>query len=255
MELTTPNRALHSELWLIRADGKDFWRLSQVVENGGAILDPHFSFEGDQILWSERVRSRIGRWGIWVLRVAELERKRGVPRLGKPRTFEPGRQKLFLAGSAFTPDDAGALIYGNREPGQRENGMDVYRLDFATKRLERLTHTTRTWDEQARFSPKGDKIVWVSASELELRDPADTGGLPPDQLRDLWIMNPDGSDKKRLTYFNGESSRESIGAAIIDDFAWSPRGDQIVAHVIYPTSQGGIAEALYRIQLDESFRR
>ena len=67
-------------------------------------------------------------------------------------------------------------------------------------------------------------------------------------------MNPDGSDKTRLTYFNHPGSRESIGAAIIDDFSWNPRGDQIAAHVIY-SSFGEIRQALYLIQLDESFRR
>jgi len=252
--LATANRGLFSELWMIRRDGKDFWQLTRVNEFGGAILDPHFSFEGDQILWSERVRSRVGRWGTWVLRVAELETRRGVPRLGKPRTFEPGPQKLFYSGSSFLPDDRGALVFGNQEPGQLENGMDIYTLDFESGVTTRLTHSRHAWDEQAQYSPRGDKIVWISASEIDLRTLEETKGLPPEQLRDLWIMNPDGSDKARLTYFNHPGSRESIGAAIIDDFSWNPRGDQIAAHVIY-SSFGEIQQALYLIQLDESFRR
>ncbi len=254
VELATAERGLYSELWMIRTDGKDFWQLTRVGEGGGAILDPHFSHEGHHLLWSERVRSRVGRWGTWVLRVASIKTKRGVPRLGTPITLEPGSQKLFLAASTFTPDDRGALISGNREPGQLENGMDIYSVNFETRQLTRLTHSRRAWDEQARFSPLGHKIVWASASEIALRSPEEAGGLPPEQLRDLWIMNPDGSDKERLTFFNHSSSPEFIGSAIIDDFAWNPRGDQIAAHVIY-SSRGEIHEALYLIQLDESFRR
>lgn len=254
VDLATAERGLYSELWMIRRDGRDFWQLTRVGEEGGAILDPHFSHEGDLLLWSQRVRSRVGRWGTWVLQVAEIKTKRGVPRLGKPTTLEPGPQKLFLAASSFTPDDRSALIAGNREPGQLENGMDIYSVDLETRRLTRLTHTRRAWDEQARFAPGGHKIVWASASEIELRSPEDAGGLPPEQLRDLWIMNPDGSDKERLTFFNHSSSPESIGSAIVDDFAWNPRGDQIAAHVIY-ASRGEVKEALYLIQLDESFKR
>ena len=116
VELATGDRGLWSELEVIRRDGRGFWQLTRVHENGGTVLDPQFSFEGDQILWSERVRSRVGRWGEWALRVAQF-RGGAVPRLAKPRTFEPGEQHLYLSGSSFTPDDRGALIAGNLDAG------------------------------------------------------------------------------------------------------------------------------------------
>jgi hypothetical protein len=269
VELATAERGLHSELWAIRRDGKGFWQLTRVGERGGAILDPEFSHEGGEVLWSERVSSRAGRWGEWVLRVASF-RPGAAPRLAKPRTFEPGEQRLFLAGSSFTPDDRGALLAGNLEPGQPENGMDVYRLTFEAEASpggragpgmsrpgeapQRLTHTARAWDERARYTVKGDRILWVSASEIAPADVEREPGLPFEQLRDLWVMKPDGSAKERLTFFNHRSSRESLGAAIVDDFVQSPAGDEILAHVIWSDS-GEIREALYRIALDESFRR
>jgi Tol biopolymer transport system component len=259
IELATADRGLHSELWAIRPDGKTFFQLTRVGERGGAILDPEFSHEGGELLWSERVRSRVGRWGEWVLRVAPFKGGAG-PRVAKPRTLEPGEQRLYVAGSSFTPDDRGVLVAGNLEPGQNENGMDVYRLELESGQVERLTHTARAWDEKATYTVKGDRIVWISASEITLSDgraaagPAGDGGLPFELLRDLWIMNADGTDQERLTHFNGSSSRESLGAAIVDDFAIGPQGDEILAHVIF-AREGEIREGLYLVRLDDSFKR
>ncbi len=253
VELATGDRGLWSELEVIRRDGRGFWQLTRVHENGGTVLDPVFSFEGEQILWSERVRSRVGRWGTWVLRVAQF-RGGAVPRLAKPRTFEPGEQHLYLSGSSFTPNDQGALIAGNLDTGQPENGMDVYRLAFEGGAVERLTHTARGWDERATYTVKGDRILWVSASEITLRDVGREPALPIDLLRDLWVMNADGSNQERLTFFNDPSSRESLRAAIVDDFAQSPDGGEILAHVVW-SADGEAREGLYLIRLDESFRR
>jgi hypothetical protein len=67
-------------------------------------------------------------------------------------------------------------------------------------------------------------------------------------------MNPDGTAPERLTFFNHPSSRESLGAAIVDDFVQSPAGDEILAHVVW--SDGGeVREGLYLIRLDQSFSR
>ncbi len=253
IDLATGNRGLHSDLWLMTKDGKSWWQITRSAEQGGAVLDPHFSHEGNQLLWSERVRSRIGRWGRWVLRVAEIKLRR-VPRLGKPRTFNPRPQHLFMSGSGFTPDDQGALVAGNLEPGQGENGMDVYRLGFERGSFERLSHTQRAWDEKAHYTVKGDRILWISANEITLKDADENSDLPFEQLRDLWVMDADGDNKQRLTRFNDDSAPESMRAAIVDDFAQSPGGDEILAHVIWSTS-GQIQEGLYLIELNESFRR
>ena len=253
VELATADRGLHSELWAMRRDGKGFWKITNVYERGGAVIDPEFSHEGGELLWSERVASRTGRWGEWVLRVASWKGG-AVPRLAKPRTFAPGEQRRFVAGSSFTPDDRAALLAGNLEEGQPENGMDVHRLRFDGGALERLTHSQRAWDERAQYSVKGDRIVWASASEILPADVGRESALPFEQLRDLWIMKPDGSDKERLTFFNHPSARESLGAAIVDDFAQSPAGDEILAHVVW-SAGGELREGLYLIRLDESFRR
>jgi hypothetical protein len=253
LELATGDRGLWSELGVIRQDGRGFWTLTRTNEMGGTVIDPQFSFEGGQILWAERVKSRVGRWGEWVLRVAQF-RAGAVPRLAKPKTFEPGEQRLFLSGSSFTPDDRGALVAGNLEPGSGENGMDIYRLAFESGTIERLTRSPRAWDEKAKFSSKGDRILYVSASEITARDAGRDSAVPLELLRDLWVMNPDGSGAERLTFFNEPGSNEALRGAIVDDFAQSPAGDEILAHVVWD-DRGEVREGLYLIRLDDSFRR
>ena len=253
LELATGRRGLFSDLWVVDPAGKRIWQLTRVVEQGGAILDPRFSFEGDRLLWSQRMVSRVGRWGAWALHVAEFKTGK-IPRLAKPKSYEPGRQKLFLAGSAFTPDDRGALFAGNREAGQNENGMDIYRLNFETQRAERLTHSRNAWDEKARVTAKGDRILWISAGDITLRDAGREPPLPLEQLRELWVMGLDGSDKQRLTFFNHPQADESLRAAVVDHFTQSPAGDEVLVHVIWPWRDRP-REGVYRVTLDESFLR
>jgi len=132
--------------------------------------------------------------------------------------------------------------------------MDVYELDFDRNSFKRLSHTHRTWDEQARYTVKGDRILWISANEITLKQAEPESDLPFEQLRDIWVMDADGGNKQRLTRFNDSSAPESMRGAIVDNFAQSPSGGEILAHVIWSTS-GRIQEGLYLIELDESFQR
>lgn len=50
---------------------------------------------------------------------------------------------------------------------------------------------------------------------------------------DYWVMDADGSNKRRLTYFNEKGHPHYIeGGAIAADFAWSEDGKRIFAYLI-----------------------
>ncbi len=255
VELAEPFRGLHSELWIITRDKRDIWQITQVRENGGAVIDPHFSFEADQLLWSERLTNRSRPWGEWGVRVAKLEIKRGLPRLGRVRTFRPGGEP-FLYASGFTPNDRGLLIAASPNPGQGIDGLDILELDLASERFERLTATPDSRDELALYAPKGHRVVW--ASDRNLAPPEGGARLP--RRNDLWIATRTDAKEQpaaqeRLTYFNEPASKHSLGQALIDDLTWSPQGDRLLLHVLSSQDGGAVEEGLYLILLDASYRR
>jgi len=106
--------------------------------------------------------------------------------------------------------------------------LDIYLFDLATQRLTNLTNTPNIWDEHAQISPDGEKIVWASSAGY----PTDPNH-PEAVSLDLWLMNVDGTEKKRLTYFNDPSAPEYLGRVAAGDSTFSPDGKEIFVYVIY----------------------
>jgi Tol biopolymer transport system component len=90
------------------------------------------------------------------------------------------------------------------------------------------------WDEHAHFSPDGRTIIWMTSK-------AQPHKLRADDLKtDYWLMNADGSNKRRLTYFNEPGHphfmKEGVAAA---DGAWSPDGSRFLGYLIVDVRRGG----------------
>ena len=255
LQLLTPDRALHSELYDIDRKGKHFTLLTRFGDNGTAVLDPHFSFDGERLLWSERIKARKGRYGAWQLRSGRFRVNRvGIAKLKKIKSH-PAPADALIVPQGYTPDDRGALVAANLEPGQSPDTLDLYRLSFDGGEPERLTHSRGGVEEHVRLAPTGRHLAFTSNAEIRGTEPGQS--VPPTARRELWLMDADGSNKRRLTFFNDPKSDHSLGHTYVGDLAWSPRGDQIAVHVLWGAGQDGDRprEALYRIDLDPSFRR
>lgn len=87
--------------------------------------------------------------------------------------------------------------------GKRTIGWDVYIYDLGKKQIKELTKGGKAC--RPHFSKDGKKIAYVSAEA--------------DRKADIWLMNPDGSEKRRITERNDT----------YDYFpSWSPDGKYIV---------------------------
>ncbi|MCY3969696.1 MAG: hypothetical protein OXG74_07170 [Acidobacteria bacterium] len=254
LQLLTPDRALHSEFFDIDRKGKHFTLLTRFAASGTAVLDPHFSFDGERLLWSERIKARKGRYGAWQLRSARFQVNRvGAAQLKKIRSHTTPTDALIVP-QGYTPDDRGALVTANLEPGQPPDALDLYRLRFDGGEPERLTHSRGGAEEFARLSPTGRHVAFTSNAEIRGTEPDQT--VPPSVRRELWLMDADGSNKRRLTFFNDPTSDHSLGHTYVGDLAWSPSGDQIAVHVLWGSRDSDRPrEAVYRLHLDPSFRR
>ena len=256
--LATPLRGIHSELWVLHRDGKSAWQLTRGRDRGAAVLDPHFSWEGGKLVWSERLSSAEQPWGDWGLRIGRLEIKRGVPRLKGVELYDlPGLPPGFVGVSEFTPNDRGLMIAASRDR-DRSQGRELFRFHLEDHRLEPLTTTPGLWNDRPVLSPSGDGLVWASDRNIPRRIDHQ---LP--YRGDLWLRIEREGREERLTYFNERRSDHYLGEALIDDISWSPRGDLLALHVVYlkedavPEEEDvlPVEQAIYLITFDPSYRR
>ena len=253
--MATPLRGVHSELWAVLVEGRQAWRLTQPSSQGGAVIGPAFSYEGDRLLWNERLSNVDAPWGHWAVRVADFKVRRGLPKLGKVTTHDGGWKPGFTVAHGFTPDDRGLLVAASPDDHQPTSGRDVLRLALDTGDVERLTSTPRQWDDQLTAAPRGDAMVWVSDRGLERSRKLPYRG-------DLWLMVPSEQRLERLTHFNDPDSTYYLGDALIDDVAWNPRQSEILVHVVWSIEGASpefdkdvprVHQAIYRITLEDNF--
>jgi len=236
-EFSTPGKGVNNELWLTDAHGEKFWQLTDISSRKYfGVLHPHFSHDGRMLLWSEYQRPG-GILGIWSLMLADFSLEGSTPRIANIRTFTPGDNPRFYESHGFTKDDEGILYTANSDLDQSELGLDIYVLKLQTQEVTNLTNTPREWDEHAQLSPDGKRIVWVTGR-----------GNGRGQL-DMWMMNSDGTEKKKLTYFHEAARPEYIGHGIGPaDSSWSPDGRQLIAYVI--TDRKEFAGSNYIIDIE-----
>jgi hypothetical protein len=94
---------------------------------------------------------------------------------------------------------------------QKRIEAHIYTLELATGKLTRLT--TQDYNEHAQYSPDGRTIAWMSTNGIRGRG------------TDYWLMDADGSNKRRLTYFNKWNHPEYTGeSTVVADLSWRPDG-------------------------------
>ena len=176
-------------------------------------------------MWSQKVGR--GKFN-WAIIIADFVEK-PVPHLKNIRAYQP-KGKVWYEAHEFSKD--GKRILCTIGSGRKAYyDYDIWEMDIATQRLKRLTFTPDVWDEHAHYSPDGKKISWVSSEGYRY--------IPERWNRTLktevWIMNVDGSGKKKITHFNEPGYPEYTGErVIVSDNCWSPDGRKIAATIVNP---------------------
>lgn len=232
-QLTGPGAGINNDLWLMDLEKNKFWQLTN-IKNKMGVLHPHFSSNGEKLVWAERITGQPGPVGQWAIRIADFYWEGEVPRLIVGQTLKPADMRFYET-HGFSLDGQ-KIIFSATPDGYFQN-LDIYFYDLATKELWTLTDTKAgQWDEHAQISHQGDKIVWMSSQDI------------PQAIRqhnvkaDYWLMKPDGSEKQRLTYFNDPEAPEYLGLDIAAaDSAWAPDGKSFLGYLIKrPTLEGYI---------------
>jgi len=243
--MTSPGIGVNNNLWVVAADGSRFWQLTQVGERRGT-LHPHFSPDGGTLAWSELIGSVRGDIGRWAIRLADFAVDAPCPRIADARTLRPLGLQLYET-HGFSPDGR-KLIFSGVPEGKFYFDMEIFALDLADGHVARLTENDE-WDEHAHFSPDGRHIVWASSAGIpQKRSRALTELFEHPLMLDYWVMDADGSNKRRLSGFNRPGTKEHAllgGGVIAADFDWAPDGGAVVAKL-----QQGRRERVALIELD-----
>lgn len=195
-------------LWIMDADGTH----KEQITHGFDARDPAWSPDGRRLVFTAASKDGVA-FDLWLLRLRDgrLTRLTG----GAPWDFEP----------AWSPD--GKSVAFTRGFAQGDSG-DIYVIDLASRTLRRVLHNPG-YDHQVGWSPDGSHLVFerdsatttfiiaiqpdgshltrltngrsfddgpaYSPDGTKIAFGSDRGG---DDLGDIWVMNADGSQKKRL---------------------------------------------------------
>ena len=228
--LAIPGRNRGSGIWVISPEGGSLFQLVGQQQGAFPVHGPRFSFEGDQMAWSERVASS-GMWGDWVMRAGSFG-SGSSPRVSRVGTYEPGAQKAFYEVASFTSDDRGLFFAGNLIEGQPVDGIDLYTMKLDTEHVQQLTKGLDRWDRFPAIAPNGQVTAWSSNETLRMPErPLSRDDRTAVVQLDLWLGAVDGSWTRRLTGFNDALSEEYVGPVMVGPSTWSPAGDQILTTV------------------------
>jgi Tol biopolymer transport system component len=218
----TPGGGVLNDLWVLDTSTNRATMIREVPNSPGhGTLHAHFSSDGTLLSWSE-MQEKAGlkrgkQLGYWQLMVGEFRTSGGRPSLANVRGFTPAAPG-FYENHGFSPDGSRLVFSSNFESKLLEN--HIYVMDLRTQKLTRLT--TEGWNEHANYSPNGRLIAYMSNAGSR------GGGA------DYWIMNSDGSNKRRLTYFNargdGVFAQYEGRRVMVADMAWRPDGTAIAGY-------------------------
>ena len=232
-----PGFGSYSDIWIMnRAATKTYKLYETIIDNKHGVILPRFSHDGKKILWTDRkaapnilVPTKIA--GYWTIKVADFSfGADSVPSISNIRTIEPVSD-CFYEAYGFSNDDNRIIFCSNiNEPSFFDE--NIYTIDVSGGNMTQLT--TKDYNEHAWFTPDGNRIVWMTNAQ------ASSG-------TDWWMMNTDGSNKHRLTYFNEPANKQYAGHAVWCGLvSFSPDGKTFVGgrQVSLTTQEGEIMKVV-----------
>lgn len=224
---TIPGIGDNHDLWVTDLESGAYWRLTRLPEDS-AIQYPRYSSDGRKLLWSQRYEKARGsifqkgrEFGFWAMKLADFSLTQDGPRLANIIDLEPGG-KGYYEPHGFSPDGRQIILTAMIRPEKSAVYGEIYTLDLASNKLTNLARTDNIHYEMALYSPSGHKISFMSGPFI--------GVVRFGYKADLYLMDADGSNRVRLTFFNESGHPDYVGAAVqIQKEAWSPDGSKIIS--------------------------
>jgi hypothetical protein len=243
---TQTGAGFHNNLWAYRLSTGLFYQLTTITA-AQACLHPHFSHDGQYLVYSKASPAPgLG----WTIRVDEFT-PGPPPTLVNAAIYQPGAQPndgTFFETHGFSLADD-AIFYSTSLGHASTADMDISRMHFPSgASIHKLTDNSGVWDEHAILAPLGLTLSWVTSYDYDV-DMTSTATWQATLHTDLGLMDTNGYNQRRLTYYNELGYLESTGKrTIVADHSWNGDGDAIVASV----NVGGVVR-LDRIDLTGTY--
>lgn len=176
----------------------------------------YYRADGKWLIYQAEIAGENPFYQIYLKNLASGKVQQVSPGIGKTTCswVHPDQEKVLFSS---THDDPEAKAKMTAEIEQRKSGQrrsyawdydefyDIYETDFEGKNIRNLT-STRGYDAEASWSPDGRLIAFASnrRAYLEQLSSEETAlfNQNPSSMIDIYIMDADGSNVKRLTHTN-----------------------------------------------------
>jgi Tol biopolymer transport system component len=201
----TPGYGAYTDYWLVARDGTRAWKIYDLPDGyDHAITHAAFSPDGRKFVWTERVAAP--RFfdlnlfaGAYVFKVADFVLS-PEPHLENVKVIRPGDVEQGGEVESIAADDKTIAFYSTFVT-KNLFASRIYTMDVVSGAIHELT--TESFAQAPTFTPDGKSIVYMTGAHADIF---------PFQLQgaDWWIMNADGSDKRRLTFMNVRGDPQSV---------------------------------------------
>ncbi|MGH9225145.1 MAG: TolB family protein [Acidimicrobiales bacterium] len=185
-------------------------------------LFPNFSRDGSKLVWSKLLApgDATNVFGRWEMHVATFSLV-GGPHLESDKSYRPGAAS-FYEPFGFTAGDTEILFSANigyPTPAETLASTDLWLYNPQNDALTNWTASPNEYDEHARISPDGRRVVWGSSGDVRIQriDKADA--------------------RQRVTFFNTCCFEEFQWGTWGWAMAWSPNGKQVVVTQQFPGNE------------------
>ena len=241
----------NNDVLIMNTNGDNFWQITNVPESGGSIR-ASFSPDGTMLYWNEEYSleehgkpskwslklNPLGeKWGLWRIIIADIDLASEKPVVTNQRIVNINKlypNKVLIEGQGIQPDNKTLVFVAadiNETAGCCQWGWppkdifgychwsDVYTVDLRGDNLKRLTNTPYLHNENPEFSPDGGRIIFSETQWCVGKG------------ADMYMMNSDGSERRRLTHFHNKNCPDDYLGFYkggVGEADWSPDGRKII---------------------------
>ena len=204
-----PGIGLFSNICLAKINSPNYWNLTNYVSSyklaKGAVM-PRFSKDGQMLCWTTCIADAEDRnfWGRRSIAIAKFAFANDTPELTGIRNYSPSSNRHpFYETYGFSPDGKSLLFASNLAVNQQWFTMDICSLNLENGQVTKLTDTPNDWNRFAAYSPNGKKIIYTSSEGFSVPFLGNDAQKWKNELfSELWIMNSNGTEKRKLSGFN-----------------------------------------------------